>query len=364
MKKISTAILAICLFSSFSFTQNRIGLDRIDAMVGTSTVGDFPKILMERTADTGVTDIKIWAWWGWINSEPNFQERPSKREGYWVVPGIRTSGWHRYRFEELDKAMNEAKAKGLSVALAVHGPPKWPRGDVCDYDLGTYHPCGIIRKDHYEIFKAAWFDFAFYLAQRYPEVQYFIAYNEPNLPYAFLPEKPYIGGSLLTAYMELAYWPFADGVRASGREVYIVGPEITLQDVNNEFGDLRWLENWILPILEHYPNHFDVIGVHSYTVDSHKTLERMEKLRELLKKFPHATQRVWLSEFNFGTEKESLTRTNANIFPQLLTLYSNQWWERSYFFTMLDNLVFADSQHFGEIRPLHHLFKELVRYYN
>lgn len=364
MLKILAVILVVLFFCSVSYAQNRIGLDRIDAMVGSSAVGDFPGILMEKTAGTGITDVKIWAWWGWINSEPNFQARPQEKEGYLVVPGIRMTGWHRYRFAELDKVMNEARAYGLSVTLAVHGPPKWPRGDVCEYDLGTYHPCGIIKTDYYETFKATWFDFAYYLAQRYPEVKYFIAYNEPNLPYAFLPEKPYPGGSLLTAYMEFVYWPFADGVRASGREVYIVGPEITLQDVNNEFGNSRWLENWILPILENYPNHFDAIGVHSYSVDAHQTLEKMKKLRKALEKFPHATQRVWLTEFNFGTAKESLTRTDVHIFSQLLILHSNQWWERSWFFTMLDNLVFADGEHFGEVRPLYRHFQTIIKHFN
>ena len=364
MKNTLAAVLAIFCWVDFSDAQGRIGLDRIDAMIGNSAIGDFPRILMEKTAGTNVLDIKIWAWWGGINPEPNFSEKPKEKEGYLVVPGIRTSGWHRYRFVELDRAVNEARAQGLSVALAIHGPPKWPRGDVCEYDFGTYHPCGVIRQSHFEIFPNTLFDFAYYLAERYPDVKYFIAHNEPNLPYAFLPEKPYPGGSLLTAYIQLAYWPISDGVRATGREVYVVGPEITLQDVDNEFGKTRWLEDWIVPILEYYPNLFDVIGVHNYAVDANQTLEKMNKLKNALERFPYATQRVWLTEHNFGTAKESLTRTDAHIFSQLLILYSNQWWERNYLFTMMDSLVDSGENNFGSEKSLYWLFKILAQHFN
>lgn len=359
-------IIFLILIFSFSLLaqENKIGLDRIDAMVGRSSTGDMPRFLMEQTAGTGVVDIKIWAWWGSINPDPIFDRKPRELEGYKVVPGIRMSGWHRYRFAYLDSAVAEARAHGLSVALAIHGPPRWPRGNVCDYDLGTYHSCGLIEKSHFDIFRNALFDFSYYLAERYPDIKYFIAYNEPNLSYAFAVEKPYLGGSLLNSYIDLVYWPIADGVRSSGREVYIVGPEITLQDVNNELGSTKWLEDWILPILENYPNYFDVIGIHSYTVDANQTLEKMEKLRKALKQFSYATQRVWITEFNFGTDKEPLTRRDSNIFLQLLVLFSNQWWERSYFFTMMDSLIYTDEEYFGQRKPLYDLFKLLVQYFN
>ena len=364
MRKITLIILNVYFFSVSALSQNRVGLDRIDAMIDRSAVGDIPRFLMEQTAGTGVMDVKIWAWWGGIDQFPPTAEKPPEENGFWVVPGIRMKGWHRYKFEELDRVISATKIYNLSVALAIHGPPKWPRGDVCEYDFGTYHPCGVIRQSHFEIFPNSLFDLAYYLALRYPEVKYFIAYNEPNLPYAFLPEKPYPGGSLLNAYIQLAYWPVSDGVRATGREVYVVGPEITLQDVENEFGKTRWFEDWIIPIMEYYPNLFDVIGVHNYAVDANQTLEKMEKLQKTLVRFPHATQRIWLTEYNFGTQKESLTRTDIHVFSQLLNLYSNQWWERSYLFTMMDSLIFTDDANFGQKKPLYDFFKLLVQHYN
>ena len=365
MRKIFAVVLTIFIFSGVSAAQNRIGLDRIDAMIRPSAIGDLPRFLMEQAAGTEVKNIKPWAWWGGIDPFPPTAQKPREENGYWVVPGIRMEGWHRYKFEELDRVMNAAKMYNLSVALAIHGPPKWPRGDdVCEYDFGTYHPCGVIKQSHFEIFRNALFDFAYYLALRYPDVKYFIAYNEPNLPYAFLPEKPYPGGTLLNAYIELAYWPISDGVRATGREVYVVGPEITLLNVENEFGKSRWLEDWIEPMLEYYPNLFDVVGVHNYAVDANQTLEKTEKLRKVFEKFPHATQRIWLTEYNFGTQKESLTRTDMHIFSQLAILYSNQWWERSYLFTMMDSLIFTDEANFGQRKPLYDLFKLLVQHFN
>lgn len=364
MRKILVSVFVFCLFSSLSFAQNKIGLDRIDAMVGPSSAGDVPRFLMEQTADTGVKDVKPWAWWGFIDFAPPYVERPRNQDGFSVVPGIRMQGWHKYRFAELDRVMNAVKMYNLSAALAIHGPPKWPRGDVCDYDLGTYHPCGTILRESYETFKSALFDFSFYLAQRYPEVKYFIAYNEPNLPYAFNPEKPYLGGSLLSTYIELAYWPIADGVRATGREVYVVGPEITLQNVENEFTRTRWFEDWINPIVEYYPNFFDVIGVHSYTVDAAQTIKKLDLIKSALSKHLAATQRVWVTEHNFGTAKESLTRTDRNIFSQLLIFYSSQWWERSWFFTMMDSLIYSDEARFGQRKPLYGFFQLLVKYFN
>ena len=109
---------------------------------------------MEQAAGTEVKNIKPWAWWGGIDPFPPTAQKPREENGYWVVPGIRMEGWHRYKFEELDRVMNAAKMYNLSVALAIHGPPKWPRGDdVCEYDFGTYHPCGVIKQSHFEIFR-------------------------------------------------------------------------------------------------------------------------------------------------------------------------------------------------------------------
>lgn len=371
IKLIVTVILALIILAficcSAAYGQ-KVGLDRIDAAVGASASGDWPRILAEKTASTGVKHVKIWVPWDTVNAEPPFSVKPRGGREYLIVPCFRTmisdsECWHRYRIKELDQAIQEAENVGLTVTLGIHGPPRWPRGErVCDYDWGTVLPCGIIQQSHYGKFRDALYDFTFYMSGRYPQIEYWILYNEPNLPYAFLPEKPYPGaGTLLDAYMFLIYEPMKEALRETGGSFHkLVGPEITAQDVENEFGNTRWMEDWILPILEHFPNSFDVISVHSYTVDAHQTLEKMERFSQALKANPLATQRVWLTEFDFGTDKESLTRTDANRFLNLLVLYSNQWWERSFYFSMMGNLVSSKHDSFGQEKPLYHLFKVLV----
>ena len=346
----------------------RIGLDRIDAAtLGQSSQGDWPSILMEKTAETNAKCIKMWIPWETIDYFAPTLKKPKESDGYIVVPGIRTKNadgqllWHQYRVAELDRVIAEARRLGLEVALGIHGPPEWPRGDkACPYDWETVLPCGIISLDHYGIFSDAVYDVTYYMAVRYA-VHSWLVYNEPNLPYAFLPEQPRFG-SLLDLYMLLVYEPMRDALYdALGFSVQIVGPEITMLDVRNDFGQTRWLEDWIIPILERYPHAFDVISVHNYGVDADQMLKKMDRLKAALEAHPNATQRVWTTEFDIGSDKESLTRTPANVFLNLLVLRSSQWWERQFYFTFLGRLVSDHADSFGEELPLFPLFKALVR---
>ncbi len=362
-RNIFACVAIILLYVTFSSAAQKIGLDRIDAAVGMSATGDWPRVLMDKTAATGVKSIKVWVCWDCIDHDAPSAEMPAGENGYLVVPGIRIAGWHRYNVKALDRVMEEAERAGLTVTLGIHGPPRWPRGDkACDYDWGTVAPCGIIQQSHFQIFRDALYDFTFYMSERYPHVEYWILYNEPNLPYAFLPEGPRLG-SLLDLYMFLVYEPMSEALRDTGGAFHkLVGPEITAQDVRNDFGETRWLEDWIIPLLERYPNHFDVIGIHSYTVDAYQTLGRMERLKRALDAHPLSTQRVWVTEFDFGTEKESLTRTDMNRFINLLSLYSNQWWERSFYFSMMDRLISADRDTFGVPKPFYRLFAFIAQH--
>ncbi len=359
--------LLICflfLLPVSSFSQDRIGLDRIDAAIGKSAEGDWPRVLMEKTAGLNILTFKMWICWQCFDPEPPSLVRPPDADGYIVVPGVRMPGWHRYRVAELDRALLEAKRLGLTAVLGIHGPPEWPRGDkACPYDWGTVLPCGIISQSSFGTFRDALYDYTHAMAERYYDVNSWLLYNEPNLPYAFLPEsdKKFEGSSLLDSYMFLIYEPMHDALRdVLGSSVEIVGPEITLLDVRNDFGQTRWLEDWIIPILERYPKSFDIISVHNYGVDSNQILEKMTRLKAALDAHPNATQRIWTTEFDIGTDKESLTRTTENTFLNLLVIRSNQWWERSFYFTFLTRLVSDHADTFGEELPLYYLFKTLA----
>ena len=372
MRFISLILLFGLILSSVFGQENennpgKIGLDRIDASLGYSIMGDWPAILMEKTAGTGVKHIKLVAFWIFMDPSPPNLRQPREQTGYLIVPGLRMPGWHRYYVGGMDLAISEARKYGLEVTIGIHGPPLWPRGADCNYDLGTFHPCGHIKQEMFETFRHALYDFSFYMAERYgSDAKYWILYNEPNLAYSFIPEKPYPGGTLLNAYIDLIYWPMADGLRASGDGIKLVGPEITLLNVESEFGNSRWLEDWIIPILRDYPNHFDVVGIHSYAVDADQTLKKMALVRRVLEQYPRATQRIWLTEFNFGTDKEPLTRKDVFVFRNLLELYSNHWWERSYFFSAMGYLFydFNDYENFGQEKPLYWFFKIMVQYLN
>lgn len=346
----------LILFFAFDVSaqvNEMLGMDRIDAALSIHSNGDLSQFLMQETADSGAKYVKFWVPWKFMDLRPPLSSKPKEENGYLVAPGIRMNGWHKYYVKGLDLAVAEAQKQNLKITLGIHGPPAWPRGEkVCEYDLGTYEPCGIILQSHSEIFKNALFDFSYHMALRYPEIEYWILYNEPNLPYAFLPQEPWPGGTLLNAYMDLVYWPMADGLRANGNDIKLVGPEITLLNVGNVFGGTNWKEDWIEQILQNYPNHFDVLSVHSYAVDATQTLKKMEIFQEILAKYPHATQRVWLTEFNFGTEKEKLTQTDLYKFVNILWMLKHQWWEKSYLFSFLGSVVYEEYWRFGKPRPI------------
>lgn len=359
----SWMVLLVLFFAcpAFAQTNEMLGMDRIDAALPFNSNGELNQ--MKETADLHIKYVKIWVPWIFMDNSPPKNIKPKEENGYMVVRGVRMAGWHKYKIKELDAALLEAKKQNLKVALGIHGPPAWPRGEgVCGYDLGTREPCGIILQSHFETFKNSLFDFSFYMGQRYPEIEYWILYNEPNLPYAFLPQYPLPGDSLLNAYMELIFWPMADGLRANGNNVKLVGPEITLLDVQNEFGSTKWLDDWIYPILRDYPNHFDILSVHLYSVDAHQTIEKMSHLKLALDQFPYATQRVWLTEFNFGTEKEKLTQSDLYGFVNILWMLKHQWWERSYFFSFFGSVVYEEYWRFGAPRPMFFWLQRLLKF--
>lgn len=360
----SWLVFLILFFPICSFAQinEMLGVDRIDAAVRVHSDGGLKIFLMEQTGNFGVKHVKIWVPWIFMDNLPPQDIKPKEESGYIVVRGIRMKGWHKYRVKELDEALTEAKKQNLTITLGIHGPPVWPRGDVCVYDLGTREPCGMILQSHFDVFKNALFDFSFYMGQRYPEIEYWIIYNEPNLPYAFLPQHSLPGGSMLNAYMELVYWPMADGLRASSNNIKLVGPEITLMDIENEFVNTRWKEDWIEQILINYPNSFDVLGVHLYAIDANKAIETMNLLKKILLKYPYATQRVWITEFNFGTEKEKLTEKDSYVFVNILRMLKNQWWERGYFFSFLGSAVYEEYWRFGEPKPIFFWIKRLLNF--
>lgn len=346
-------------------SDGKIGLDRIDAAVSSSVDDEQFRVLMEKTAATGVRHIKIWVPWQVMDGEFPFSEIPIGGANYLVAPCLRTSlsdsnCWHRYYVGPLDRAVTEAERAGLAIDLGIHGPPLWSRGyeDVCEYDWGTVRACGgLIKQTHFQIFSDALYDFTYYISRRYPQVEYWIVGNEPNLDYAFNPEQSY--NSRLDMYMSLIYEPMREALWHSGGNFpKLVGPEISLIKIDRE------IEEWIQPLLERYPNAFDVIGVHNYSIDAHKALEKMDQLRKVLAQYPSATQRVWVTEFAFGTDKEPLTRSDVFVFRNLLEFCSNQWWERSYFFSVMGPLLYDyhEPEKFGQEKPLYWLFKVMVQY--
>ncbi|TSC74505.1 MAG: hypothetical protein G01um101444_275 [Parcubacteria group bacterium Gr01-1014_44] len=323
MSIILAVILSAIFFSpeaTFA-SDGKIGLDRIDAAVSQAKDDNQFRDIMGKTVTIGVKHIKIWAPWQVMDSEFPFSEMPVGGEDYLVVPCLRTSlpdsnCWHRYYVASLDRAVAEATRAGLSIELGIHGPPLWPRGyeDVCEYDWGTVRACGgLIKQTHFQIFPEALYDFTFYISRRYPQVEYWIVGNEPNLDYAFNPES--LHGSKLDMYMSLVYEPMREALWHSGGNFpKLVGPEISLIKIDRE------IEEWIQPLLERYPKAFDVIGVHNYSIDAHKALDKMEQLRKVLEQYPLATQRVWVTEFAFGTDKEPLTKSDIFVFRNLLEL--------------------------------------------
>jgi hypothetical protein len=104
-----------------------------------------------------------------------------------IAPKVRPEGFDAtdpsspgYRWTTLDEAVGEAHADGLEVLFTVYRAPSWAEGEEADEEAvpGSWEPS-----------RTAFGEFGEALARRYAgQVQYFEAWNEPNLEEYLAPQ--------------------------------------------------------------------------------------------------------------------------------------------------------------------------------
>lgn len=278
-----------------------------------------------------IVDIQ-WVWSEWY--EPT--DQPVGPNAYL---GPRLAKFHNYDFGVLDQAVQGLTERGISVIFKVSNHPKWVGGQPCD--TGAAPECGIIYADRKPYFKDTYYDFVYNLSSRYPDVKYWILWNEPNVDRYFSPQPPLSGNRIEQEFMDLVFLPGWSAVTANIPDARFIGPDVATGDRGEEklfrnktwgYSHL-WLGGWIDYLLRQYPGYFEVVTIHNYSLDDRYPRKAVTNIRGKMNQLKQV-KHIWTTEVNFrngtcDTSEKDLARYICRHFERMT-------WQRSFLFKLQD----------------------------
>jgi hypothetical protein len=232
--------------------------------------------------------------------------------------------------------------------------PQWAGGQPCDpVDKGCEDRKGLLYNTHKPIFSEGLKDLASNLAMRYPDAYAFSVWNEPNGFRYFSPEPP-LNPDPLGEYLNRVFWPAKAGINERRQSMglppaRIIGPELAApnnydsgpraRDENwydRGFPDTDWLDHWIGPLLQFFPNEINVYTFHTYAVDWQAPIQQVARLKNKMASMGHHDE-IWLTETNREDYPPcgSSEPYTANHFCKLY-LYNDAWWTKTFYFGLSD----------------------------
>jgi hypothetical protein len=217
-----------------------------------------------------------------------------------VEPGV-------YRFDRYDSVMAAARANGVLMLPVLNQVPEWASSAPPDAEERWRYPPS-------DAAVGGWRDYVRTVVERYPDIEYWEIWNEPNIDWFLRADENY------RAYVDRILIPAAEVIHAAGRKV--VAPSYTLEWPNDSWplaerpsrirhtvaavtGDVdRWLsynDAW---------RHIDILSVHYSKGDAEKP---MPYARSLMPFYDHVYEnwvRTGKLEGVWNTE-EGLTAVEA-----------------------------------------------------
>jgi hypothetical protein len=342
-----------------------------------------------RAVETGATVDRIDVHWSGI--------APVKRPGGFDAANPSSPG---YEWTTLDAAVREAAARGLEVLFTVYRAPTWAEGEEAprSANLGSWEPSAI-----------AYGEFAQALASRYngtfpdpsdptaslPAVNYYEAWNEPNLEEYLAPQWSGGENRASNLYRGLLN-SFYSGVKKAAPQAKVLAGSLA------PFGDepggsrtrpvlflrnLLCLEGGILRKTAcPEPAHFDILSDHPIAVgpptqsatspldvttpDLGRLTKVLEKAEEVKRVLPAGKKPLWVTEFWYDSDPPDPTGVpldqQARWYEQDLYLFWKQGAEvaialqlrdapegKSYASTYQSGAYFLD----GSPKPSHTAFR-------
>jgi hypothetical protein len=249
------------------------------------------------------------------------------------APGFKSGSFHNYDWGFPDGMIQPALNRGLNVYVQIYFTASWANGNPYTNCEPVNNRCPgnaqgwIPNKDPNNTGGTGLYlqDFAYNLAVRYPQVQYFGPLNEPNFTNNFNVVSPLDPGSYLNYYMEYFAFPVQTGIKLANPGNQLVGPDVGLSQ-----GASSGLNSWINPIMQYFPQTFDVLSVHTYHSDHTGVRDDLDSVETYARNYGKL---VWLTETGFGACD---LQNQAN---QLQGVYVDEfnrqtWWTKTFYHTM------------------------------
>lgn len=190
-------------------------------------------------------------------------------------------------------------------------------------------------------------DFAYNLASRYPQVNYFGPINEPNVTSNYNPPGGFTG-NYLNYYMQYLVWPVSSGIKEYNSVNKLVGPDVGLTA-----GAASGLNSFISPLHQYFSSSFDVWSVHDYSSDHNGTKNNMDSVFGIV----GYSAPVWLTEVGYSAS--NLTDQSNNITGLYVDRYNRSYyWPRAFYHSLQDQSYGLKDQ-YGNFRPSFYNYQTL-----
>lgn len=233
------------------------------------------------------------------------------------------------------------------IGIAKH--PTWAGcQEVQRTDDSECPRCGVIYNACKPWFSDNYYDLLYNMSLRYPSVQFWSLWNEPNLDHNFSPQNPLRDGYLWNEYMYLIGQPGYRAVKANIPTAKIIGVELATCDNggdactyvdNNWFYHTKWNSGWMWSLYGFWYDWFDLVSIHNYSPDDWGVRTMIGNLWNSTMVYwynQNPTQYpfkwIWTTEANFkkGTcdvPMPDLTYRHCSLYKQM-----SGYWERSFYF--------------------------------
>jgi len=308
---------------------------------------------LDLAIQANATWVRIFVPWGIIEpSQPTGTPQPST----WG----QMSGQHSYDWSYPDGMIGYAVSHGLNVYAQLYWVAPWANGNPyglgCDpvaaytgnqcyvyWNGGQYvncngnqgqsgctavgNPQGVPPMQTLNVggtqvaASTAFEDFAYNLAARYPQVQYFGPMNEPNFTNMYNPPGGYTG-NYLNYYMQYLATPVLTGIQGANSNNQLVGPDASLTG-----GATSGLNSFVIPLYQYFSSSFGVWSVHSYH-NSNSSNDHQSVRNDMDTVFSNIgnLKPIWLTESGF------LYYGNTTQSDNVSGLYVDEY-NRSYYWT-------------------------------
>lgn len=217
-----------------------------------------------------------------------------------------------FNWSVYDSIAAAAEARGIRVYASLGYSPQWATSGP----QGTGVPSNA----------ADWYDICFRAAQRYPSIQHWGMWNEPDSTGFFAGTEQ--------QYIDIILKNGADAIHAANPSAKVCGPEL------DHIGSHNW-QTWLADSISQSAGKLDIVTHHAYSSTVSGVDSRLNELRTVLNNAGWSGQ-VWFTETGWDTSSLSETTQSNNYNTFLNEWFTGQsgktWITKVFFYEVQDDL--------------------------